>query len=66
MITLLLSACGGTVSGTAVQETTPTVDPSALDPGSYPTTARPPLGQAGTDEVGRLVEGRRMAGFVVG
>jgi hypothetical protein len=66
IFTLLLSACGGTVSGTAVEETTPAVDPSALDPGSYPTTPRPPLGLAGTEEVGRLVEGRRMAGFVVG
>ena len=66
IIALLLAACGGTVDGTAVQETTPTVDPSALDPGSYPTSARPPLGQAGTDEAGQLVEGRRMAGFVVG
>jgi hypothetical protein len=66
MIVLLLAACGGTVNGTAVQETTPAVDPSALDAGSYPVTPRPPVGQAGTDEVGRLVEGRRMADFVVG
>ncbi len=66
MIVLLLAACGSAVDGTAVQETTPAVDPSALDPGTYPTTPRPPLGQAGTDEVGQLVEGRRMAGFVVG
>ncbi|WP_006242418.1 DUF7373 family lipoprotein [Mycolicibacterium tusciae] len=65
-IALLLAACGGTVDGTAVQETTPTVDPTALDPGSYPTTPRSPLGPAGTDEAGQLVEGRRMAGFVVG
>lgn len=65
-IALLLAACGVTVDGTAVQETTPTVDPSALDPGSYPTTPRPPLGQASTDEAGQLIEGRRMAGFVVG
>jgi hypothetical protein len=66
MITLLMTACGSPVDGTAVKETTPTVDPSALDPGSYPTTPRPPLGEAGNDDVGRLVEGRRMAGFVVG
>ncbi|MGO4444469.1 hypothetical protein AB4Z42_14030 [Mycobacterium sp. 2YAF39] len=66
MIALLLTACGGAVDGTAVKSTTPTIDPSALDPGSYPTTPRPALGQAGTDDVGRLVEGRRMAGFVVG
>ncbi|HEX9833577.1 MAG TPA: hypothetical protein VGA66_10915 [Mycobacterium sp.] len=65
-IALLLAACGGAIDGTAAKGTTPTVDPSALDPGSYPTTPRPPLGLAGTDEVGRLVEGRRLAGFVVG
>lgn len=65
-IALLLAACGSTVGGTAVQSTAPTVDPSVLDAGSYPTTPRPPLGQAGTDEVGRLTEGRRMAGYVVG
>lgn len=65
-VALLLAACASTVDGTAVQSTAPTVDPSALDPGSYPTTPRPPLGQAGTDEAGQLVEGRRMAGFVVG
>jgi hypothetical protein len=65
-IALLLTACGGTTDGTAMKETTRTVDPAALDPGSYPTTPRPPLGQAGTDDVGRFIEGRRMAGYVVG
>ena len=65
-IALLLTACGSTVDGTATQTTAPTVDPSALDPGSYPTTPRPPLGQAGTDDVGRFIEGRRMASYVVG
>ncbi|AEV73070.1 hypothetical protein MycrhN_2482 [Mycolicibacterium rhodesiae NBB3] len=65
-IALMLTGCGGTVDGTATKGSTPTADPSALDPGSYPTSPRPPLGPAGTDEVGQLVEGRRMAGFVVG
>ncbi|MFI5505997.1 hypothetical protein ACIA48_00900 [Mycobacterium sp. NPDC051804] len=65
-IALLLTACGSTVDGTATQATAPTVDPSALDPGSYPTTPRAPLGQAGNDQVGRLIEGRRMASYVVG
>ncbi len=46
-IALLLAACGGTVDGTAVQETTPTVDPSALDPGSYPTSAAAAAGTGG-------------------
>ena len=62
----LLAGCGGTTDGTAIKGTTPAADPSALDPGSYPTTPRPPLGEAGTDEVGRFIEGRRMASFVVG
>jgi len=65
MIGVLLTACGGTVDGLATKGT-PTVDSSALDPGSYPTAPRPPLGPAGTEEAGRLVEGRRLAGFVVG
>jgi len=42
------------------------VNPAQLDPGSYPTTAGPPLGDAGSSQVGRLVEATRMAGFVVG
>ena len=65
-IALLLAACGSTVDGTATHATAPAVDPSALDPGSYPTAPRAPLGQAGTDDVGRLIEGRRMASYVVG
>lgn len=66
MIALLAGCSGGTTDGTATKGTTPTADPSALDPGSYPTSPRPPLGEAGTDDVGRFIEGRRMAGFVVG
>lgn len=42
------------------------VDPAALDPGRYPTTALPPLGDAGSEQAGRLVEGRRLAAYVVG
>jgi hypothetical protein len=66
MIALLAGCGGGTVPGAATKASTPTVDPAALDAGSYPTSPRPPLGPAGTEDVGRLVEGRRMAGFVVG
>lgn len=43
-----------------------TANPASLDTGSYPTTPRPPLGAAGSEDAGRLVEGRRMAGYVVG
>ncbi len=37
-----------------------------LDTGSYPTAPRLPLGAAGSLDTGRLIEGRRMAAFVVG
>lgn len=64
-----LVGCGSTTSGVAV----PTPEPSAtavnlslLDPGRYPTTPQAPLGNAGSEHAGRLVEGRRMAGYVVG
>lgn len=75
VITLAISAvaaCAGTVSGTAVRDTSATspsataVNPAALDTGSYPITAQAPLGAAGNDDAGRLVEGRRMAGYVLG
>jgi hypothetical protein len=39
---------------------------AALDTGTYPTTLREPLRTAGSSEAGRIVEGRRMAGYVVG
>lgn len=41
-------------------------NPAALDPGKYPTTALPPLSNAGSEQAGRLVEGRRLAAYVVG
>jgi hypothetical protein len=42
------------------------VNAAVLDPGKYPTAPAAPLGDAGTDHAGRLVEGRRMAAYVVG
>ncbi|ORA23042.1 hypothetical protein BST12_08255 [Mycobacterium angelicum] len=42
------------------------VNPSLLDPGKYPISPLAPLGDAGSEQAGRLVEGRRMASFVVG
>jgi hypothetical protein len=66
---VLPAGCGTTVSGTATRDPgqpAATVDVGALDPGSYPITPLPPLGDAGSDEAGRLVEGRRMADYVVG
>lgn len=71
-----LCACTTTTPGTPTESelatetpattTAAPVDPAALDPGHYPTTAASPAGPAGTDAEGRLVEGRRMAGAVVG
>jgi hypothetical protein len=66
---VILCACGRTVPGNAVRATaspSAVVQVGALDPGRYPTTPSPALGTAGSDEVGRLIEGRRMARYVVG
>jgi hypothetical protein len=65
-----LVSCGhSTTGGVAVPATGPSptaVNLSLLDPGQYPTKPRPPLGNAGSDQAGRLVEGRRMASVTVG
>lgn len=69
LVIAALAGCGGTVAGTATRETSSAaaaVSPGSLDPGTYPTSARAPLGVAGTEDAGRLVEGRRMAGYVAG
>ncbi len=65
----VLVACQHTTAGTASRarsNPSPAVNPSSLDPGKYPTGPLPPLGAAGSDQAGRLVEGRRMAAYVVG
>lgn len=67
-----LVACDQTTAGEAThaRESTPgspaPVNTSQLDPGSYPIVAQPALGNAGSEDTGRLVEGRRMAAYVVG
>jgi hypothetical protein len=65
-----LVGCGdATTGGVAVPATSPAataVNLSLLDPGHYPTKPRPPMGTAGSEQTGRLVEGRRMASYVVG
>jgi hypothetical protein len=63
-----LVGCSSITGGVAVPTSQPaaTVDLSLLDPGRYPTTPLAPLGAAGSQQAGRLVEGRRMAGYVVG
>jgi hypothetical protein len=69
LIAASLVGCSSTIAGVAVPvpEPSPTaVNLSLLDPGRYPTTPLPPLGTADSEQAGRLVEGRRMAGYVVG
>ncbi|ORV81476.1 hypothetical protein AWC11_26965 [Mycobacterium interjectum] len=69
LLAAVLVACQHTTAGTASparSNPSPAVSPSALDPGKYPTSPLPPLGAAGSDQAGRLVEGRRMADYVVG
>lgn len=65
---LVLAGCGHTVPGIAVPAAHPptTVDVSQLDIGAYPITPAPPMGSAATEEAGRMAEGQRMAGYVVG
>ncbi|OOK65267.1 hypothetical protein BZL29_7985 [Mycobacterium kansasii] len=60
------SATQGTVHPASTSTAASAVNPAALDPGNYPTTAQPALGNAGSDHIGRIVEGQRMAGYVVG
>jgi hypothetical protein len=38
---------------------------AVIDTGSYPTTPGPPSGRAGSDSYGRVLEGLRMANYVV-
>lgn len=67
----LLVACGHTTAGQATRApasayTSAPVNTSRLDPGNYPVAPQPALGNAGSEQAGRLVEGRRMAAYVVG
>lgn len=64
-----VAGCNTTVSGSVAQKTVPAgsgVDLLLLDAGNYPTKPRPPLGNAGDMNIGTAVEGRRMAGYVLG
>lgn len=66
----LVSGCGGgQLAGSPAPTTAapaPTINPGALDSGTYDAKPSPPLGVAITDDAGRVLEGRRMAGYVVG
>ncbi|HEU0191493.1 MAG TPA: hypothetical protein VFR17_09505 [Mycobacterium sp.] len=68
LVAVLAAGCVRTTPGAAVSPAQPpiAVDVGKLDPGPYPTAPSPPLGVAGSDQVGRLAEGRRMADYVVG
>ncbi len=64
LLAAVLVACQHTTAGTASparSNPSAPVNASSLDPGKYPTSPLPPLGAAGSDQAGRLVEGRRMA-----
>lgn len=68
-VIVVLAGCARTVPGAADREgahPVAPVDPAALKPGSYPTTPQRPLGTAGSEDAGRLVEGRRLVDYVVG
>ena len=68
-VTALLVACSHTTGGEATHAppgSAAPVNTSQLDPGSYPIAPQPALGNAGSEQAGRLVEGRRMAAYVVG
>jgi hypothetical protein len=69
LITAVMAGCSSTTAGVALpthESFATTVNASALDPGRYPTTPLPALGNAGSEQTGRLAEGRRMANYVVG
>jgi hypothetical protein len=63
-----LAGCGGSVSGAPIPVTaSPAGDAaeSVLDTGGYPTTRASPPGTAGSVSHGRILEGQRMANYVV-
>lgn len=71
-VALSVLGCSTTITGTAVKapnnanSSDDGVDIALLDTGNYPTAARAPLGAAGTIDRGINVEGRRLAGSVLG
>ena len=65
----LLVSCSSVIPGSPVKAAggppPGIVDIALLDVGNYPTKPTP-LGTAGTPEIGAIVEGQRMANFVIG
>jgi hypothetical protein len=71
LLAAVLVACNHTTAGEATRapaspSTSAPVNASALAPGNYPVTPQPPLGNAGSEQAGRLAEGKRMVAYVVG
>ncbi|OBG12527.1 hypothetical protein A5765_14310 [Mycolicibacterium celeriflavum] len=70
VVALLATACTSTVEGVAVKVTGgpsgPALDFDRLDSGRFPTTPRQPLGVAGDPMLGAVLEGQRLADYVVG
>jgi hypothetical protein len=69
MAVAALTGCSSPATETPPQPSTSSpgaASPASLDTGSYPTKPAVPLGVAASEADGRLVEGRRMAGYVVG
>jgi hypothetical protein len=67
----LVSGCATSTNGSAARPTDGTpaphaIDVTRLDVGDYPIRPRPPLGAAGSPERGAIVEGQRMANYVLG
>lgn len=64
----LLTGCAQVHSGSAQRADgfeANTVNPALLDTGNYPTKPRDPLGKAGTSDEGAILEGQRLADYVV-
>ncbi|MCV7425125.1 DUF7373 family lipoprotein [Mycobacterium montefiorense] len=69
LLAVALVACSHTTAGEATHASpspAATVNASQLDSRNYPVTPQPALGNADSQDAGRLVEGRRMAAYVVG
>jgi hypothetical protein len=66
-VAVLATGCRSVLPGVGIADprTDRGVIPALLDTGLFPTTPRPALGAAGNEEVGKLIEARRMAEAVL-
>lgn len=69
LLVAVLTSCTTVIGGTALKAphdlTADGADLAVLDTGNYPTTPRAPLGAAGNERMGIILEGHRMANNVV-